>query len=73
VTCEEVESIFFRPFLFAGCIVEPAHEEWRGLILGKSEGGRPLALIFTRRGEQVRPISCRPMRKKEQILYEKSL
>jgi len=70
---EEVESIFYHPYLFAGRIVEPAHEEWRGLILGQSEGGRRLALIFTRRGEQLRLISCRSMREKEKHLYEKNL
>ncbi len=70
---EEVESIFFYPYLFAGRIAEPAHDEWRGLILGQGAGGRPLALIFTRRGERLRPISCRPMREKEKDLYEENL
>jgi len=69
---EELESIFFQPYLFAGRIVEPVHDEWRGLILGKSANGRRLALIFTRRGNQVRPISCRSMRKEEQKLYEEN-
>ena len=33
---------------------------------------RLLALIFTRRGEQLRPISCRPMRRNERTLYEEA-
>ena len=71
VVSEEIESIFYQArFIFAGKITEPAHPEWRGLILGRSDSGRPLALIFTRRGDRLRPISCRPMRPNERRLYE---
>lgn len=71
---EEIESIFYQDrFVFAGRIVEPAHDEWRGLILGQSETGRRLTLIFTRRGDQLRPISCRAMRPGERRLYETSV
>jgi len=73
VRSEEVESILYRKFIFAGKIVEPAHDEWRGLVLGQSVTGRSLALIFTRRGEKLRPISCRPMRLGERRLYETSI
>jgi uncharacterized DUF497 family protein len=38
---------------------EPAYDEPRWLVLGMSERGRKLALIFTRRGERLRPVSCR--------------
>jgi uncharacterized DUF497 family protein len=70
----EVESIFYgQKFVFAGRIVDPPHDEWRGLVLGQSVAGRPLALIFTRRGDKVRPISCRPMRTGERRLYETSI
>lgn len=71
VSCEEIEAIISEDrFVFAGRIVEPAHDEWRGLILGPTAEGRSLALIFTRRGEKLRPISCRPMRLVERRLYE---
>ena len=71
---EEVESIFYsQKFIFAGRIVDPPHDEWRGLVLGRSDAGRPLALIFTRRGDKLRPISCRPMRIGERRLYETSI
>ena len=74
VSGEEIESIFYQArFIFAGKIIEPAHDEWRGLILGQSGNGRPLALIFTRRGARLRPISCRPMRRNERRLYETSI
>ena len=70
LTSAEVESIFGQPYVFAGRITEPAHEEWRGLILGKTYQGREVALIFTRRGEKIRPISCRSMRPAERRIYE---
>jgi uncharacterized DUF497 family protein len=61
----DVESIFRSPMLFAGRIVEPEHTEARYLLLGTTASGRRAALIFARRGDRLRPISCRAMRKKE--------
>jgi uncharacterized DUF497 family protein len=70
---EQIESILWQPeFVFAGRIVEPTHDEWRGLLLGLTEGGKQTALIFTRRGEKFRPISCRPMRENEWRFYEEA-
>lgn len=70
VTKGDVESLLQQEvFVFAGCIIEPAHSEWRGLILGVDRNKRHLSLIFTRRGEMLRPISCRPMRKQEGKIY----
>ncbi|OFV95012.1 MAG: hypothetical protein A3F68_11905 [Acidobacteria bacterium RIFCSPLOWO2_12_FULL_54_10] len=70
LTLEDIESVFWQPYVFAGRIADPAHSEWRGLILGQSAQGRRVALIFTRRGERVRVISCRSMRPAERRLYE---
>ena len=47
-----------------------AHDEARWLLLGETDAERRLALIFTRRGNQLRPISCRPMRRNERRLYD---
>jgi uncharacterized DUF497 family protein len=69
-TSAQVESVFWKSYLFAGRIVEPAHEEWRGLILGETYDQQFVALIFTRRGERIRAISCRPMRVEERRHYE---
>ena len=66
----DVESIFDAPVVFAGRIVEPAHEEARYLLLGVTWDGRHAALIFARRGDKLRPISCRAMRKKEKEAYD---
>ena len=65
----EVESLFHRTVFLAGRIIEPAHDEPRWLLLGETDARRRLALIFTRRGDQLRPISCRPMRRNERNLY----
>ena len=72
LTLEDIESVFWQPYVFAGRIAEPAHSEWRGLILGQTSEERRVALIFTRRGEKVRVISCRSMRAAERRLYENS-
>jgi uncharacterized DUF497 family protein len=66
----EVESILDAAVVFAGRIVEPAHDEARYLLLGVTSGGRHAALVFTRRGDKLRPISCRAMRKGEKEAYD---
>ena len=68
----EVESLFHRTIFLAGRIVEPAHAEPRWLLLGETDATRRLALIFTRRGKLLRPISCRPMRRNERRLYDEA-
>jgi uncharacterized DUF497 family protein len=72
---KDVEAMFRRPrvIVFAGRIEQPAHTEPRWLVLGKDGNQRRLALIFTRRGERIRPISCRPMRPKEKRTYEEAI
>lgn len=71
LSSNDIESIFWEyEYLFAGKIVEPANEEWRGLILGETASGNHVALIFTQRDERLRPISCRSMRANERKLYE---
>lgn len=70
ISDEEIESLFLDPNLgFAGQVAGRAHGEWRGLLLAMTPQGRLLALIFTRRGDELRPISCRPMRLEERRFY----
>ncbi len=66
----DVESIFTSPVLFAGRIVEPVSSEKRYLLLGVTADGRYAAVVFTRRGEKLRPISCRAMRRKEKETFD---
>jgi uncharacterized DUF497 family protein len=68
----DIQALIGGDFYFAGRIAEPAHEEPRWLVLGEDPAGRRLALVFTRRGHRLRPISCRPMRRKERTVYEKA-
>lgn len=65
-----MESILDTAVVFAGRIVEPTHDEARYLLLGVTPGGRHAALIFARRGDKLRPISYRAMRKKEKEAYD---
>jgi uncharacterized DUF497 family protein len=68
----DVQALIGGDFYFAGRMVEPAHDESRWLALGEDATGRRLALVFTKRGNQLRPISYRMMRRKERLLYEKA-
>jgi hypothetical protein len=70
VNPKDIESLLRHDLLLAGRITESAHVEPRWLLLGTSDAGRRLALVFTRRGDRLRPISCRPMRTNERKLYE---
>jgi uncharacterized DUF497 family protein len=51
-------------------VESPAHDEPRWLLLGETVTGRRLALIFTRRGDRLRPISCRAMRRNGRRLHD---
>src|SRR5579863_2182224 len=66
ISSDEIESVFCQAqYTFVGAIIEPTHDEWRGLVLGQTSHGKRVALIFTKRGEKIRPISCRIMRPNE--------
>lgn len=66
----DVESMLDGIVLFAGRILEPEHEEARYLLLGMTSDGRRAGLVFARRRDSLRPISCRAMRKKEREAYD---
>jgi uncharacterized protein len=70
LTRADVESVVRGVPYLLGRVVEPVHPEPRWVALGTTASGRPVTLIFTRRSETLRPISCRAMRRKERRLYE---
>jgi uncharacterized DUF497 family protein len=72
-SAQEIESMIDGITLLAGRITEPDRDEPRWLLLGTSAAGAPLALVFARRGNSLRPISCRAMRKSERRLYGKAV
>lgn len=69
----DVEALFQQPLVFVGQITEPSHNEDRWLVFGQDSKRRRLALVFTRRGQRLRTISCRPMRRNERKIYEEAL
>lgn len=69
----DIEALFRFSLVFVGRIIEPVHAEKRWLALGQDARRRRLALVFTRRGRKLRPISCRPMRRNERRIYEDAL
>ena len=64
----EAEQVFFNQ-----PIVVPAAAgrdvEQRFFVLGRSDSGRELAIVFTTRGKLVRVISARPMSRRERRVY----
>ena len=68
----ECEQAFFgEPLLVAP---DPRHSgrEERWAALGQTLDGRGLAIVFTLRGDRIRPISARDMNRKERTLYGKA-
>ena len=66
------EQIFYnQPLLILG---DPKHSlsERRWAAFGKTDTGRPLVVIFSRRGNLVRVISARDMNRKEKKFYEEN-
>ncbi len=71
VPMEEVESVFFLKLgVPVGRQVSPEVDEERLCLVGPSEQGRLLSIVFTLRSGHVRPISSRIASRKERKLYE---
>lgn len=73
VTMKEIEDVFFDQY--SQVYPDPAHShtETRKVIVGSTNGGRELFIVFTIRNEKVRVISARDLNKrKERDLYEKT-
>ena len=69
VTQAEAEQVFFnRPLVVAP---DPQHSsmEIRHFALGRSNEGRHLTIVFTRRADLLRVVSARPMSSRERRAY----
>jgi uncharacterized DUF497 family protein len=69
VSVGKCEGVFFNlPLLLQS---DPAHSqaEDRNYVLGQTNAGRRLFIVFTVRNNQVRVISARDMSKKERVIY----
>jgi uncharacterized DUF497 family protein len=69
VSPAECEQVFFTEPLVIG--EDPAHSiaEQRWAVWGRTAEGRALAVVFTLRGERIRPLSARDMNRKERRCY----
>jgi uncharacterized DUF497 family protein len=68
----ECEQVFFNKPLLV--LEDPGHSvaERRWAAFGKTDSGRLLVVIFTKRGNLLRTISARDMNSKERIFYEEN-
>ena len=67
----EAEQVLLnRPLVFASD-VKHSQAEARYFTLGRTDGSRHLAIVFTTRGKRVRVISARPMSRAERRVYGK--
>jgi hypothetical protein len=66
----ECEQIFFNDPLLI--LDDPRHSaaEKRWAAFGRTNSGRPLTVVFTKRGKLIRVISARDMNRKERKFYE---
>jgi uncharacterized DUF497 family protein len=69
VTTGEVEQAFFHVPLLLALDLKHSANEPRYLALGRTTDARLLHIVFTVRGDRVRPISAREMNRKERSKY----
>src|SRR5207302_250634 len=65
----ECEQVFFNTPLVLAADPEHSRTEERFFVLGQTDAGRALLLVFTLRGPLVRGISARPMSRREREVY----
>lgn len=72
VSIAESEEVFFNdPVIVLDDSKHSGNYEVRYWVLGKTDIGRRLMIVFTERGELIRIISARDMSKREREFYEK--
>lgn len=71
VTVAECEQAFFNQPLIAAPDVAHSEQEARFYLLGQTDAGRLLFVVFTLRGTLIRVISARDPSRKERKVYEK--
>jgi uncharacterized protein len=72
VTPTEGEQVFFNHPLVIADDAKHSEKERRCYVLGQTDAGRLLFLVFTIRGALIRVISARDMSRKERKVYEQS-
>jgi hypothetical protein len=69
VTDLECEQVFFNHPLLVFPDADHSEDEDRFYVLGRTERGRRLFLVFTPRGDRIRVISARDMTRRERRFY----
>lgn len=69
VTNEEAEEVFADEEALLLDDYKHSGSEKRFMLMGKTDRGRLLSLIYTQRGKKIRIISARSMNKKERRRY----
>ncbi len=72
VTRAECEQVFFNRLLVAPGNGRDAGWERRYYLLGQTDAGRRLFVVFTIRDDLVRVISARDMSRRERRIYERA-
>ena len=70
VTPVECEQVFFNIPVIAGDDEKHSETENRFYVLGQTDSGRLLFLVFTVRNDKLRVISARDMNRKERRAYQ---
>jgi hypothetical protein len=68
----ECEEIFFNRPIVVKKDEQHSMTEGRYFVLGKTDAGRLLFLVFTIRGNKIRIISARDLNRKERKIYEQT-
>ena len=69
----ECEQVFFNEPLIVADDVKHSQKEQRWFVLGRTELGRKLFIVFTIRNKLIRVISAREMTKKERKIYDEEI
>ena len=69
VSRSECEQVFFNEPLVIADDEKHSQSEKRWYLLGQTDSGRMLFIVFTLRGELIRVISARDMHKKERSIF----
>ena len=72
VSSSECEEVFFNLPLLLQPDEAHSQSEARYYVLGQTNAGRRLFIVFTIRDKKVRVISARGMSKRERMIYEQS-
>ena len=65
----ECEQVLFNQPLVVGEDADHAKEEMRYFVLGQTDKGRELFMVFTVRDDLIRVITARDMSRKERRIY----